>query len=141
MLHRYNFRKCSKEIIMKFYKVIAAMILTLTVLNAEPIDLVGTKNGYEVNLTSNKSLVVGDNFFFVTLNKAGQAVQDAKVKAKFYMPEMPGMPYMEYVGKAKLIDGKYKMMINFSMGGTWQYQLKFKTADGKVHKLRGSVNL
>jgi hypothetical protein len=54
---------------------------------------------------------------------------------------MPGMPYMEFTDKAKLVDGKYKLMINFSMAGTWQYQLKFKTADREVHTIRGSVNL
>jgi len=126
---------------MKITKLLAAFLMAVTLLNAEPIELKGMKNGYNVALQSEKSLVVGDNNFFVTLAKDGAAVTNAKVKAKFYMPEMPGMPYMEYVGKGKLIDGKYKMLINFSMGGTWQYQLKFKTEDGKIHKIRGSVNL
>ena len=38
-------------------------------------------------------------------------------------------------------DGKYKVSINFSMNGTWQYQLKFKTNDDVVHTVKGSVNL
>lgn len=122
-------------------KIVSILALTVGLLNAEPIDLEGSKNGYDVNLTSEKSLVVGDNIFFVTLSKDGKAVTDAKVKAKFFMPEMPGMPYMEFKDKAKLVDGKYKMLINFSMGGTWQFHLMFKTADGKVHKIRSSVNL
>lgn len=123
------------------FKLLAAMFLAFAISNAEMVSQSGSKNGYDVKLTSQKSLIVGNNTFFVELGKAGEAITNAKVKAKFYMPEMPGMPYMEYVGKAKLVNGKYKMMINFSMGGTWQYQLKFKTKDGKVHKLRGSVNL
>ena len=57
------------------------------------------------------------------------------------MPEMPGMPYMEYEDKATLVDGKYKMNANLTMGGTWQYQLKFKTEDEVVHTVKGSVNL
>lgn len=124
-----------------FIKIVSILALTIGLLNANPIDLKGSKNGYDVNLTSEKSLVVGDNLFFVTVSKDGKAVTDAKVKAKFFMPEMPGMPYMEYKDKAKLVDGKYKMLINFSMGGTWQFHLMFKTADGKVHKIRSSVNL
>ena len=48
---------------------------------------------------------------------------------------------MEYEDKAVLEDGKYKVMINFSMGGTWEYQLKFKTSDDEVHTVRGSVNI
>ena len=122
-------------------RILAALLLVSGLLFAEPIDLNGSKNGYDVNLSSEKSLVVGDNIFFVTLSKDGEVITDAKVKAKFFMPEMPGMPYMEYEDKAKLVDGKYKMMINFSMGGTWQFHLKFKTSDGKVHKIRSSVNL
>lgn len=62
-------------------------------------------------------------------------------KIKFFMPKMPGMPYMEFEDKAKLVGDKYKLDVNFSMGGTWQYQLKVKTSDGKIHKIRGSVNL
>ena len=122
-------------------KVISILALTVAFLNAEPINLNGSKGGYDVNLTSEKSLVVGDNIFYVTLSKNGAPVTSAKVKAKFFMPEMPGMPYMEYLDKAKLVDGKYKMLINFSMGGTWQFHLMFKTEDGKVHKIRSSVNL
>jgi len=123
------------------FKVIVAMLLAVGFLNAEPVSQTGEKNGYEIKLTSEKSLVVGDNTMFVQLSKDGDTVTNAKVKAKFFMPEMPGMPYMEYKDKAKLVGDKYKMMINFSMGGTWQYHLKFKTKDGKIHTVRGSVNL
>jgi len=123
------------------FKVIVAMFLAVGFLNAEPVSQTGEKNGYEIKLTSEKSLVVGDNTMFVQLSKDGDTVTNAKVKAKFFMPEMPGMPYMEYKDKAKLVGDKYKMMINFSMGGTWQYQLKFKTKEGKIHTVRGSVNL
>ena len=111
-------------------------------LQADVIDMSGKVDGYDVRLFTKKSLIVGDNDFYVTIIKDGKSVTDAKVKAKFFMPEMPGMPYMEYKAKAKLQDdGSYKMLINFSMGGTWQYHLKFKTSDGEVHKIKASVNL
>lgn len=122
-------------------KIIATLLVGTTLMFAEPISQEGSKNGYDIKLTSTKSLVVGNNDMFIELGKDNQVLTDAKVKIKFYMPEMPGMPYMEYEDKGKVIDGKYKVNINFSMGGTWQYQLKFKTQDGKVHKVRGSVNL
>ena len=123
------------------FKIVLAMLLAVGILNAEPLSQTGEKDGYELNLTSEKSLIVGNNDFFASLSKDGNPVRDVKVKIKVFMPEMPGMPYMEYKAKAKLVDGKYKMMVNFSMGGTWQYHLKFKSKDGKIHTIRGSVNL
>ena len=97
-------------------------------------------DGYRLVLESEKPLSVGDNGLVLRLYEKGQPA-DAKVKVKFFMPEMPGMPYMEFKTKGRFKEGIYRTNINLSMGGTWQYQVKFKTADSKVHKLRGSVNL
>ncbi len=111
-------------------------------LHADPVYIGDKVDGYDLTLYTETTPVVGNNDFFVTLKKNGENVEDAKVKIKFFMPEMPGMPYMEY--KAKGIsqdDGSFKLPVNFSMGGTWQYHLKFKTGDDTVHKTRGSVTL
>lgn len=122
-------------------KVVLVVFVALSFLKAEPLLQEGNKNGYEVKLSSTKSLVVGSNDIFITLTKESKVQNDIKVKIKFFMPEMPGMPAMKSEANAKLVNGVYETKINFSMGGTWQYQLKFKTADGKVHKIKGSVNL
>lgn len=122
-------------------RVVLGFFLTFTFLNAELIEQNGQKDGYDVTLKSSKALVVGSNEFVVELAKDSKIVDNAKVKIKFFMPEMPGMPYMESESEAVLVNGKYKVNINFSMGGTWQYQLKFKTEDGVVHTIKGSVNL
>jgi len=101
-----------------------------------------TADDYQIVISSSKPLVVGNNNIEVTLyDKDMKQLTDAKVKVKFFMPEMPGMPYMEYKEKLKLDSKSYKGVVNFSMNGTWQYHLKFKTSDEKVHKVRGSVNL
>ncbi len=123
------------------FKIIVAMFMAIGILNADPLNQVGEKNGYEVSLTSVKSLIVGENEINIGLVKDGDVITDAKVKIKVFMPEMPGMPYMEFKNKAKLVDGIYKTVVSFSMSGTWQYHLKFKTKDGKIHTVRGSVNL
>ncbi len=122
-------------------KTIVISIITVSIANAELLDLSGNERGIDVTLKSTKSLVVGENDLFVTLSKNETSINDAKVRIKFFMPEMPGMPYMEYKAKGKMIDGKYKMTINFSMAGTWQYKLEWKTSDDLVYKSRGSVNL
>ena len=95
---------------------------------------------YTVVVSSLKSLIVGTNELQIFISSDKKPV-DAKVKVKFFMPEMPGMPYMESKDKGKTTNGQYNTKINLSMGGTWQYQLKFKTADEKVHKIKGSINL
>jgi hypothetical protein len=123
------------------FKILIGLFLTLGLLNAQTIEQNGQKDGYDVKLTTEKSLIVGTNDFFIELSKDGSIINDAKVKFKIFMPEMPGMPYMEFEDKATLVDGKYKVNINFSMAGTWQYHLKFKTKDDVVHIVRGSVNL
>ena len=122
-------------------KIVLGFFLTFTFLNAELLEQNGQKDGYDVTLKSSKALVVGSNEFLVKLSKDSKVVENAKVKAKFFMPEMPGMPYMESESEATLVNGVYKLNINLPMGGTWQYQLKFKTEDGVVHTIKGSVNL
>jgi hypothetical protein len=123
------------------FKILVALLITVGFLNAEPINQNGEKDGYEVKLSSEKSLIVGNNEIIADFTKDGVNVTDIKVKIKVFMPEMPGMPYMEYEDKASLSDGKYKMNVNFPMAGTWQYQLKFKTKDDAIHTVKGSINL
>jgi hypothetical protein len=122
-------------------KLVLGLFLTFTFLNAELLEQNGEKDGFNVKLASSKALVAGSNEFLVVLSKDSKVVETAKVKAKFFMPEMPGMPYMESEDNATLVNGIYKMNINLPMSGTWQYQLKFKTDDGVVHTIKGSVNL
>ena len=122
-------------------KIFLGFFLTFTFLNAELLEQNGQKDGYDVTLKSSKALVVGSNEFLVKLSKDSKVIENAKVKAKFFMPEMPEMPYMESESEATLVNGVYKLNINLPMGGTWQYQLKFKTEDGVVHTIKGSVNL
>ena len=123
------------------FKIFVALLITVGFLNAQALEQNGEKNGYDINLSSQKSVIVGNNSFDIKLSKDGVAITDAKVKLKVFMPEMPGMPYMESEDNATLVNGVYKMNINLPMSGTWQYQLKFKTDDGVVHTIKGSVNL
>jgi hypothetical protein len=122
-------------------KVVLGLFLTFGFLHAELLEQNGQKDGYDVKFSSTNALIVGTNEFVVELFKDTKVINTAKVKVKFFMPEMPGMPYMESEENAVLVDGKYKMSINVPMSGTWQYQLKFKTDDGVVHTVKGSVNL
>jgi hypothetical protein len=76
----------------------------------------------------------------IMISNGKEALKNADVKVKFFMPEMPGMPYMEYEDEGKLTNGVFKSNIHLSMNGTWQYQIRFRTDDKKVRSVKGSVN-
>lgn len=124
----------------KVLKAFVVMFLMAAVLNANSLKESLNVDGYNLELTSKRDLSAGSNEFFVKITKDGKEVNDAKIKAKFFMPEMPGMPYMEHEGEGKFENGIYSFIINFCMDGTWQYNIRFKTADDKVHSVKSSVS-
>ena len=124
----------------KVLKAFVVMFLMATVLNASSLKESLNVDGYNLELTSKRDLSAGSNEFFVKITKDGKEVNDAKIKAKFFMPEMPGMSNMEHEGEGKFENGIYSFVINFSMDGTWQYNIRFKTADDKVHSVKSSVS-
>lgn len=122
------------------FKIFFALFLASSFLNANSLKEKFKVDGYVVELSSKRDLSAGSNEFFAKITKDGVAVKDAQVKAKFFMPEMPGMAYMEHEGVGALKDDSYSVVINFCMDGTWQYNLRFKTADEKVHSIKSSVS-
>ena len=63
-------------------KVILSIALAIGFLNAEPLSQVGEKNDYKVKLSSQKSLIVGNNNIEVELSKDSNVITNAKVKIK-----------------------------------------------------------
>ncbi len=122
------------------FKLFIGLFLALNVLNADSLKEKFDVDGYSVELSSKRDLSAGSNEFYAKITKDGKAIEDAKLRAKFFMPEMPGMPYMEHEGEGVFENGQYKFIINFCMDGTWQYNLRFKTADEKVHAIKNSVS-
>lgn len=122
------------------FKVFITLFLTATFLNANSLKEKFEVDGYSVELTSKRDLSAGSNEFFAKITKDGKEVNDAQLRAKFFMPEMPGMPYMEHEGVGSFEANQYRFVINFCMDGTWQYHLRFKTVDEKVHSIKSSVS-
>ncbi|CAA6803409.1 MAG: Unknown protein [uncultured Sulfurovum sp.] len=100
----------------------------------------GKAGSLDVTYSSAKPLVVGDNTMNVTITENGKAVTGAKVEMKVFMPEMPGMPYMDFIKVLDAAGDKYSGNINYSMGGTWQVKI-FIEKDGKKYKHSSSVIL
>jgi len=100
----------------------------------------GKAGSLNVTYSSAKPLVVGDNTIDVSITEGGKAVTGAKVELKVFMPEMPGMPYMDEVKTMGASGDNYSGNVNFSMGGTWQVKI-FVEKDGKKYKYSSSVIL
>lgn len=123
----------------KIFKILVAMFMAVSFLQANSLNQTNQIDGFDVELTSKRELSAGSNEIFAKISKDGKTLSDRKVKVKFFMPEMPGMPYMEHEGEGSLDGDRYRMIINFCMNGTWQYHLKFKSDDGVIHTLKNSV--
>ena len=100
----------------------------------------GKAGSLAVTYSSAKPLVVGDNTMNIAVTQDGKALTGAKVEMKVFMPEMPGMPYMDFIKEMKASGDAYNGNINFSMGGTWQVKIYIEK-DGKKYKHSSSVIL
>ncbi|HIP52374.1 MAG TPA: hypothetical protein EYG94_09840 [Campylobacterales bacterium] len=100
----------------------------------------GKAGSLAVTYSSAKPLVLGDNTINVAITKDGKALTGAKVEFKVFMPEMPGMPYMEEVKTMSASGEAYSSNVNFSMSGTWQVKIYIEK-DGKKYKHSSSVTL
>jgi len=98
----------------------------------------GKAGSLDVTYSSPKPLVVGNNNISVKVTDHGKVVKGAKVEFKIFMPEMPGMPYMEEVKSLSANGDIYNGNINLSMGGTWQVKI-FIEKDGKKYKYSSSL--
>ncbi|MBD3825078.1 MAG: FixH family protein [Epsilonproteobacteria bacterium] len=119
-----------------------ALLSTLT-FGAGFMDM-GMSGDLHIMLSSPKVLSQGENKINVEINRGGHGgdvVRAKDVRVKFFMPKMPGMPYMESKDICKNMGNHYECNINFAMDGTWQYQLFIKDEQGKDIKYKGSVNL
>jgi hypothetical protein len=85
--------------------------------------------------------VMGDNGISITIKDAdGKAIKDAKVTLDYEMPAMPGMPAMRYKAQPVLKDESYVGTVNFSMGGSWNLNIKISRG-GKTDAVKFNVDV
>ncbi len=127
---------------MRLLRIITVLALMLTLSHAAGFEKQISSKKAEAVLSADKPLVVGENRLTLRITKAGKAVEGATVNVKFFMPAMPGMPYMEEKREAKSLGGgDYEVNANFSMGGTWQLHIFITPKEGKKFRLKSSVNI
>ncbi len=94
----------------------------------------GCSKGYESQKTADDltvklsigsyPLVKGDNVLSVKVaDSSGKAVTDSLVKARFFMPPMPGMAPMEFSAQATPKGDVYTFSANPPMEGGWKAEV------------------
>ena len=93
---------------------------------------------FQIDLTSQKPLTTGQNTLILRIEKPNIKIKQMKVK--FFMPEMPGMPYMESWASVHRENKSFKITTNLPMAGTWQMHIFITTLDGKKYRIKSSVS-
>jgi len=127
-------------------KKLCLILLTLCLIPgwvlAKDYQVTKKAGAYEVTVSIDKNPpVVGKNILTVGIRDAkGMTVSDAKVSVEYGMPAMPGMPAMNYKAGADFKKGDYTALLNFSMSGAWNVQLKISRG-GKTDTVKLSVDV
>jgi hypothetical protein len=85
--------------------------------------------------------ITGRNNIEITIKDAADAdVVDAVVIVEYSMPAMPGMPAMNYKTKTDTRNKKYMAIVDFSMSGAWNINVKITRA-GKTQSVKFNVDV
>lgn len=125
-------------------KTVITLLLGLFIcamsVHAEGFVKKGKAGTISVEIVSEKPLATGDNYFTITLSQGGKPVNDAAVECKVFMPEMPGMPYMDSKNSAVFKgEGVYQTDLAMAMHGTWQLRIFIDTKEGKKYQYKSSL--
>jgi hypothetical protein len=96
------------------------------------------KYDVEAKIDNNPPIVGNNNISIEIKDKSGKHITDAKVVVEYSMPAMPGMPAMHYKEAATVSGNTYKAVMNLSMAGSWNIEVKIKKDEktGKDSKNR-----
>ncbi|PAF48302.1 copper resistance protein [Helicobacter sp. 12S02232-10] len=124
---------------MKHLKIISIIVLVwATWLGAWEQNL-KTKD-LDLQIKSIGNPVSGENTFILIPNANGSSLKGAKMRVRFIMPEMSGMPAMNETAQITEKDGSYEAKVNLPMNGTWQIRIDIEF-NGKIYKNKTSIDL
>jgi len=125
---------------MRLASILMAFILSIS-LYASGFEKHIKYRGFNVELTSQKPLTTGENTLLLKLSKKSKEFSPKDLKVKFFMPAMPGMPYMESFAKVSPLDNKkFKLNVKLPMKGTWQLHIFVTDKKGKKYRIKSSVS-
>jgi hypothetical protein len=111
---------------MVFLLLVVVMMFTVGAAYAKELKVLRKAGEYTVQFKlDRKSPVVGENSAVIEVfDTMGRYVTDAKVKLDYSMPAMPGMPAMNYSADVTQTGEVYNTMLNLSMAGSWNIDVK-----------------
>ncbi|MCD8491760.1 MAG: FixH family protein [Geovibrio sp.] len=120
---------------MKRLILTAALMLILAVSAfAAPLEITKQTGDFTVvsSLDRNPPVKGKNTVSIVIKDKDGKAVQDAKAAVYYSMPAMPGMPAMDYKTMAEFKNGAYSAVLDLSMTGPWNVEVRFVAPPSKT---------
>ena len=123
----------------KILAVLLSVLIGASLVYAEAFSKKGKAGPLNVEYSSEKALTKGMNKVFIDIKSGSKSIEDAQVTFQVFMPEMPGMPYMEKVTQATFVNGRYETTTMIMMPGTWQVRIMIETKDGKQYRMKSSV--
>jgi len=131
------------EVFMKRVTVILAILfLAFGLAFAKDYTVTKKAGSYMVHVRMDKNPpITGKNNVEISIqDAAGAEVVDAVVIVEYSMPAMPGMPAMNYKTKTETKNKKYMAIVDFSMSGAWNINVKITRA-GKTQSVKFNVDV
>ncbi|MGZ3578965.1 MAG: FixH family protein [Syntrophales bacterium] len=122
--------------------ILAILFLTFGLAYAKNYEVVKKAGNYTVHIIMDKNPpIAGENNIEINIkDAAGADVIDAVVVVEYSMPAMPGMPAMNYKTKTDTKSKKYVAIVDFSMSGAWNINVKITRA-GKTQSVKFNVDV
>ena len=92
-----------------------------------------------IKIDKNPPVAGKNNVEIIITDATGKAVTDAKVVVAYSMPPMPGMAPMNYKTDAELKGAAYRAILNYSMAGSWNNEVRI-TRSGKTVSARFTID-
>jgi len=118
------------------------LFLTFGLAYAKDYMVMKKTGNYTVHVKMDKNPPVpGQNKMEISIQDAsGADVKDATVAVEYSMPAMPGMPAMNYKTKTEMKSNQYLTILDFSMSGAWNVNVKITRA-GKTQSVKFNVDV
>lgn len=95
--------------------------------------------GVLIKIDRNPPIAGKNNVEISITDASGKAVTDAKVALSYSMPPMAGMAPMNYKADAELKGNAYRVIVNYSMAGSWNNDIRITRA-GKTTSVKFTID-